>query len=278
MIAGELDGKLEPSNIKAGQNVTVEIDGNDVTINSTGGGTGDAYTKAETDALLDEKQDKDFVVTFTNGTPVTADKTLAQIYGAYTDGKNVYGIMGNDLYLLQFIRNDNATFYSINGFINKALVVQSSGVTYGKFISQPQLKAGAGISIANNVISATTGFNVLVVSPLPATGDTQTIYLVPNGDVAPDYYDEYLYINSAWEKIGSTDIDLSDYYTKTETNTLLADKADTSALASYATITALNNGLATKADASTTYTKTEVDTLISTAIADVSALIGEVPE
>lgn len=36
----------------------------------------------------------------------------------------------------------------------------------------------------------------------------------------------------------------------------------------------LNTALATKANSATTYTKTEVDNLISTAIADVSSLIG----
>lgn len=98
---------------------------------------------------------------------------------------------------------------------------------------QDVLTAGAGISISEqNVISATAGINIEVVQALPSTGDTQTIYLVPNSGSAPNIYDEYIYVNNAWEKIGTTDVDLSNYYTKTETNTLLNAKADASALAS----------------------------------------------
>lgn len=40
LIAGTVDSKLSPSNIIAGDNVTIDVDGNDVTINSTGGGSG----------------------------------------------------------------------------------------------------------------------------------------------------------------------------------------------------------------------------------------------
>jgi len=85
-ILAELNKKLEALNIKAGQNVTVDIDGDDVIINSTGGGTGDAYTKAETDALLDGKQN---VLTngyedltnkpSINGTTLSGNKTSAQL-------------------------------------------------------------------------------------------------------------------------------------------------------------------------------------------------------
>ena len=57
--------------------------------------------------------------------------------------------------------------------------------------------------------------------------DTHTIYLVPKTGTAPDVYDEYLYINNSWELIGNTAVDLSNYYTKSETNTLLEAKANT---------------------------------------------------
>lgn len=57
---------------------------------------------------------------------------------------------------------------------------------------------------------------------------------------ATNRYIEYMYINGKWETIGSSDVNLTDYYTKTEVNNLLSNKADTS----------------------TTYTKTEVDNLL----------------
>ena len=55
-----------------------------------------------------------------------------------------------------------------------------------------------------------------VVSSLPATGETGIIYLVSNGGANPNIYDEYIYINGNFEKIGTTEIDLSGYLTKVE--------------------------------------------------------------
>lgn len=73
---------------------------------------------------------------------------------------------------------------------------------------------------------------MLIVAELPSTGADDTIYLVPleNPDVSGNNYAEYVYINGAWELLGKIGVqfDASDYYTKTETNTLLNGKANTS--------------------------------------------------
>lgn len=55
-----------------------------------------------------------------------------------------------------------------------------------------------------------------VVQTLPSTGASNTIYLVPNGGSHPNYYDEYVWIESTseFEKIGTTEIDLSGYLQK----------------------------------------------------------------
>lgn len=51
------------------------------------------------------------------------------------------------------------------------------------------------------------------VDALPMTNiDTNTIYMIPR--TKPDgnnQLDEYMYINSAWEKVGASDVDLSGY-------------------------------------------------------------------
>ena len=54
-----------------------------------------------------------------------------------------------------------------------------------------------------------------VVQSLPTQdiGDN-TIYMVPKTGSTGDVYNEYLYVNNAWEHIGSTDVDLTNYATK----------------------------------------------------------------
>lgn len=69
---------------------------------------------------------------------------------------------------------------------------------------------------------------MLIVNELPSTGADDTIYLVPldNPDLQGNNYAEYVYINGQWELLGKigVQVDLTDYYTKTETNTLLDNK------------------------------------------------------
>ena len=51
-----------------------------------------------------------------------------------------------------------------------------------------------------------------VVDILPATGEPNKLYFVPKPDgIAPDAHDEYVWIasKSSWEKVGSTDVDMT---------------------------------------------------------------------
>lgn len=71
------------------------------------------------------------------------------------------------------------------------------------------------------------GMKYEVVNELPATGEAGTVYLVPKQTAGTgDVYDEYIYVDGSFEHIGSTEIDLSNYYTKTEADNLLDDKVD----------------------------------------------------
>ena len=66
-----------------------------------------------------------------------------------------------------------------------------------------------------------------IVDVLPTIGRSGTIYLVKKEVPSPDNsYDEYIYTGTAWEHIGDTSIDLSDYYTKEETDEALRGKQD----------------------------------------------------
>lgn len=63
-------------------------------------------------------------------------------------------------------------------------------------------------------ISGITGIQFEIVQTLPATGDPGTIYLISHGGSGTDIYDEYVYVNNAWEQIGTTAADFTNvaYY------------------------------------------------------------------
>ena len=78
-------------------------------------------------------------------------------------------------------------------------------------------------SEVNNLIAAIETVSLDVEQTLPATGEPNVIYLVPSSDPGTqNAMDEYIYVNNAWEKIGSTAVDLSNYYTKSEVDTAIA--------------------------------------------------------
>ena len=75
----------------------------------------------------------------------------------------------------------------------------------------------------NLAVGAVTTVSFQVVESLPSTGESNIIYLVPNVESSSEQniYDEYIYVNSAWEKIGSTSVDLSQYVTNIQLNSTL---------------------------------------------------------
>lgn len=66
-------------------------------------------------------------------------------------------------------------------------------------------------SAISTAVGDITGFEFEVVQSLPATGEAGIIYLVAHSHETGDVYDEYIWIGSSYEKIGTTDIDLSGY-------------------------------------------------------------------
>ena len=74
-----------------------------------------------------------------------------------------------------------------------------------------------------------------IVSSLPSTGiDENTIYMVANSGSGNDVYDEYLYVNNRWEKIGSSAVDLTDYATKNYVDNAVSSIEISDVIAGYA--------------------------------------------
>ena len=134
---------------------------------------------------------------------------------------------------------DTVTFLLIERYDNEGICIfttiaedlEINGTTY----TYEQLLDGEGIS---DLFSPTGSLSYKIVDELPQTGTNGVIYLVPKGE---NSHTEYLWIEDEerYEMLGDVgDIDLTDYYTKTQ----------------------VDEKLALKADASNVYTKAEVDT------------------
>lgn len=84
--------------------------------------------------------------------------------------------------------------------------------------SNKALSATQG-KVLKTMISNLANLRIEVVNELPSTGETNVIYLVKKTGTNPDVHDEYVYVEGNWEKIGNTEVDLSNYYTKDQVYT-----------------------------------------------------------
>lgn len=93
-----------------------------------------------------------------------------------------------------------------------------------------EMNTAIGTAIGN-----INSFDIAVVQALPTQDiSTHTIYLVPKTGETNDVYDEYIYINSKWEMVGNTQIDLSGYALKSELPTKVSElNNDSGYLTSY---------------------------------------------
>lgn len=68
----------------------------------------------------------------------------------------------------------------------------------------------------DDAIGGITSFEFRVVDALPTSGEAGVVYLVAHSHGSQDIYDEYIWVTDKFEKIGNTDIDLSQYAQKAD--------------------------------------------------------------
>lgn len=138
----------------------------------------------------------------------------------------------NDITVAQLVNSMTA---DSEGLLKAYIVAQ--------IVNDSTVKNKADKKYVDELISSLTLLDVKKVDVLPTTDiSTSTIYLVPSEHPqTQNVYDEYMYIGSDWEHIGTTDIDLSDYLKKTrkiagmELTSDITTQALLSALAEYET-------------------------------------------
>lgn len=104
--------------------------------------------------------------------------------------------------------------------------------SYG-YQTSAQVTAAIGSALANF-----TGVSFSIVNALPASGEDGVFYLVPNSGSGANTYDEYIWITipgaeagdpatTRFEKIGTTNIDLSGYVQTTDLSAITNAEIDT---------------------------------------------------
>lgn len=185
------------------------------------------YTKDETDEKIEEGQrevqewceEQGFISGETDPTvpQVVKDITAEDIEG--WNNKSDFSGDYNDLENKPSIPVNLTDLYNDAGFIDNTVNNLVNYYTKSETYTQEEVNA---------LVEAIPHFRIQVVDELPATGDSTTVYLVRNMEAGgTDLYDEWIYVNNAWEHLGSARIDLSNYYTKAEVNTLLSGKQAT---------------------------------------------------
>ena len=178
--------------------------------------------------IYDKKQKKWIIFPGTIGAPGKDAYLIAQENG-YTGTKEEYAKVLTDIPKIinsieeeptegsknlitsggvwQAIDNVHTT---INNQIKSSIVDNLESLAADKSLSANQGR------ILKEMIANLANLQIEIVDQLPSIGETNIIYLVKKSGSALDIHDEYVFVDGKWEKIGDTEIDLSNYYTRAE--------------------------------------------------------------
>lgn len=178
--------------------------------------------------IYDKKQKKWIIFPGTIGAPGKDAYLIAQENG-YTGTKEEYAKVLTDIPKIinsieeeptegsknlitsggvwQAIDNVHTT---INNQIKSSIVDNLESLAADKSLSANQGR------ILKEMIANLANLQIEIVDQLPSIGETNIIYLVKKSGSAPDIHEEYVFVDGKWEKIGNTEIDLSNYYTRAE--------------------------------------------------------------
>lgn len=123
----------------------------------------------------------------------------------------------------------------------------------------------------DSLIGSVEGIHFVIVAELPTVGETNIIYLKGPIGTGADKYEEWIYNQSQWKKIGDTSVDLSNYATKTELNAK-QDALTTQQLANIAAVPGKQDALTATQLANIDDVPNKQDALTSAQLANIDAV------
>ncbi len=172
----------------------------------------------------------------------TSNLSTGDAYYIEDEDKVVFWTSGEwanvETYVINYNYENASNKPSINGHVLKGqmtaedLDLQPAGdyltEVPSEYITEDELAAEdyASKTYVMDQINNTEHFHREIVDALPLTGKDNVLYLVPKTGSDKDIYNEYIWTGTDYELMGTTAVDLSDYYVKEETNKLLDKKVD----------------------------------------------------
>lgn len=184
-------------------------------------------SKRELETGLTGKVDKVEGKQLSTNDYTTAEKTKLESLENYDDS----GIKA-EILTLQTDKASKSEIPDVSLFITRTVADLENYYTKSQTYTKEEI---------NQAISAIPKFKIQAVDSLPTTGmNDTTVYLLKNETTdAENLYEEYIYVNNKWELLGTQKVDLAGYltieafnsaiagyYTKGQTDELLANKVD----------------------------------------------------
>lgn len=202
------------------------------------------YNKTDIDAKLNEKANNTVVSGSSNGLMSSADKTkldgIAEGANKTTVDSSLSGESENPVQ---------------NKIIKTALDGKANISHNHDDLYYTETEIDGKLDSIQGALDSLVGFEAKIVEELPPTGEDGVMYLVLSEEgVEQDIYNEYIWVNGKFEKIGNTavEVDLSGYATKEYVGTQLSG---------YVTTTKLTSDLATKANVTHNHAVTDITDL-----------------
>ena len=235
------DGKTDTLELAAGTNITVTPDAtNDkITIATSAEVNQNAFTKVKVGSTTVEADSKTDTIELVAGSNVTLtpdaanDKVTIAATNTTYDAATATPVMDGTAAVgtsKKYAREDHVhpKDTSKANLASPTFTGTPKAPTAAAGTKTTQIATTAFVDTAiTNALAGITGITYEVVTSLPTTGQAGVIYLVAHSHGSGDVYDEYIWVNSQFEKIGNTDIDLSDYMKTTDMVAITTAEIDT---------------------------------------------------
>ena len=207
------------------------------------------YTQTQVNSLLDTKANIVHTHTVSQITDFPSNVSYFSNDAGYLIATDIEGKLDTDTFTTYINDTAPATYVAITDF--KTNYLDANNVAYQTDLSSFITKEVSDLtnyytkSVVDSKLSNLTNFHFEKVDELPQTGESNVIYLVPSANqTTGNEYDEYYWdaTSNTFETLGSTAIDLSNYYTKTEVDNNYYTKSNIdSKLEGYASLNDSNS-------------------------------------